>query len=136
MLHRVKKKNDIHDGRWNGLGGKMESGETPEECVVREVQEESGLKITNPALRGILTFPGFDVENDWICFLFTADHFSGKLIESNEGNLEWILNKNLSSLYLWEGDRLFLKWLRQKRFFSAKFIYKKGKLESHNVIFY
>ena len=60
MLHRIKKENDIHEGKWNGLGGKMEAGETPEECVIREVREESGLQIQNPALRGVLTFPNFD----------------------------------------------------------------------------
>ena len=136
MLHRVKKKNDIHNGRWNGLGGKIEAGETPEECVIREVKEESGLRIRNPKLRGILTFPMFDDKSDWLCFLFTANKFQGRMIDSNEGNLEWIQNEDLTSLHLWEGDKLFLKWLEKKEFFSAKFVYKKNKLKDHNVTFY
>src|SRR6476469_9924460 len=79
MLHRVKKKNDIHEGKWNGLGGKMEQGETPEECVIREVREESGLRIDQPELRAILTFPEFDGHDDWLVFLFVANRFSGEL---------------------------------------------------------
>ncbi len=136
MLHRTKRKNDIHEGRWNGLGGKMERGETPEECVVREVQEESGLKIVYPKLRGVLTFPGFDGENDWIVFLFTANRFKGKLIDSDEGDLEWIPDAKVTALHLWEGDKIFMRWLKKHRFFSAKFIYKKGKFKDHLVCFH
>ena len=136
MLHRVKKENDMHEGKWNGLGGKLENGETPEECVIREVKEESGLTIKNPRMHGFITFPLFDGTNDWYVFLFTADNYSGKLIDSREGNLEWIPNKKVSSLNLWEGDKIFLDWLYQEKFFSAKFVYKKGKLISHSVNFY
>ncbi|MBI2119573.1 MAG: 8-oxo-dGTP diphosphatase [Elusimicrobia bacterium] len=136
MLHRVKKKNDIHEGRWNGLGGKIEDGETPEECVAREVKEESGLKIKNPILKGIINFPGFDDENDWMVFLYTVSQFSGELTDCKEGHLYWIPDHDLTSLRLWEGDKIFLKWLKQKRFFTAKFIYKKGEYKSHQVIFY
>ncbi len=137
MLHRVKKANDVHEGKWNGLGGKFELGESPEECVVREIREESGLTIIKPDLRGILTFPGFDGEHDWLVFLFTADKFRGKLDKnSNEGNIEWIPDSKLLNLPLWEGDRLFLKWLKNKKFFSAKFIYKKGRLKSYQAVFH
>ncbi len=136
MLHRVKKENDMHEGKWNGLGGKLENGETPEECVIREVKEESGLTIKNPRMHGFITFPLFDGTNDWYVFLFTAENYSGKLIDSREGNLEWIPNKKVSSLNLWEGDKIFLDWLYQEKFFSAKFVYKKGKLISHSVNFY
>lgn len=136
MLHRIKKKNDIHEGRWNGLGGKFEIGETPEECVVREVKEESGLKIKNPSLKGIINFPGFDDENDWMVFLYTASQFSGELTDCKEGHLYWIPDQDLSSLHLWGGDKIFLQWLKKKRFFTAKFIYKKGEYKSHHVIFY
>lgn len=136
MLHRVKKENDMHEGKWNGLGGKLEKGETPEECVIREVKEESGLIIKSPRMHGFITFPLFDRTNDWYVFLFTADNFSGKLIDSREGNLEWIPNKKVSSLNLWEGDKIFLDWLYQGKFFSAKFVYKEGKLISHSVNFY
>ena len=136
MLHRVKKENDMHKGKWNGLGGKLEKGETPEECVIREVKEESGLIIKNPRMHGFITFPFFDGTNDWYVFLFTANDYSGKLIDSREGNLEWIPNKKVISLDLWGGDKIFLKWLYEEKFFSAKFVYKDGKLISHSVNFY
>ncbi len=136
MLHRVKKKNDIHKGKWNGLGGKIEPGETPEECVIREVKEESGLAIRNPKLCGLLTFPLFDGANDWIVFVYTARQFSGRRIECDEGHLEWIPDHKLLKLPLWEGDAHFLKWIEQKRFFSAKFIYRKKRLVNYKVLFY
>ncbi len=90
MLHRIKKVNDIHEGKWNGLGGKLEPGETPEECVIREVREESGLIIHKPCLKGILTFPMFDGVDDWTVFVFVAHQFEGNLLDSSEGKLEWI----------------------------------------------
>jgi len=136
MLHRVKKENDMHEGKWNGLGGKLEPGETPEECVIREVKEESGLEIKNPRLNGFITFPAFSKFEDWYVFLFTADEFTGTLIESPEGSLEWIEDEHISTLHLWEGDKIFLKWLANDAFFSAKFIYIDGKLKNHQVTFY
>ena len=136
MLHRIKKDNDIHKGKWNGLGGKIESGESPEECVIREVYEESGLTIKNPNLRAIITFPKFDDIDDWIVFLYTANDFKGNLIESDEGVLKWINNDEVLKLNLWDGDKIYLKWLKQDKFFSAKFIYKKGCLKDYKVIFY
>jgi len=136
MLHRVKKKSDMHKGKWNGLGGKFEAGETPEECVIREVKEESGYDITNPQLHGFITFPAFDGIQDWYVFVFSATEFSGDMIISSEGNLEWIDDKQLMELKLWEGDKIFMKWLNQDQFFSAKFIYKNKELISHTVNFY
>ncbi|HUX61939.1 MAG TPA: 8-oxo-dGTP diphosphatase [Ignavibacteriaceae bacterium] len=136
MLHRVKKENDVHEGKWNGLGGKLEIGETPEDCVIREVKEESGLTITNPKLHGFITFPLFDGVDDWYVFVFTAENFSGELIDSAEGILEWIPNEGVTSLNLWDGDAIFLNWLKEDKFFSAKFVYEKGKLKSHLVSFY
>lgn len=136
MLHRIKKKNDIHEGKWNGLGGKFEHGETPEECVIREVKEESGLAITDPKLHGFITFPMFDGKKDWYVFLFTAKNFEGELIDSHEGRLEWIQNDKLFDLNLWDGDEIFMRWLQQDKFFSAKFVYENGKLKEHNVNFY
>ena len=79
MLHRNKKANDMHKGLWVGLGGKFEAGESPEECVIREVFEESGLRIQNPTLRGFLTFPGFFGEEDWYVFMFVAKNFTGEV---------------------------------------------------------
>ncbi len=136
MLHRTKKENDIHKGKWNGLGGKFEPGECPEACVIREVQEESGLAISMPKLRGFITFPAFDDIQDWYVFVFTADQFKGELIDSNEGRLEWIPDTELDKLNLWEGDPIFLEWIKDGRFFSSVFEYSAGKLKSHSVHFY
>jgi len=136
MLHRVKKKNDMHRGKWNGLGGKLEAGESPEECALREVWEESGLTCRNPRLRGFITFPAFDQIDDWYTFLYTLDDFDGDLIDSPEGDLAWIANERLLELNLWPGDRIFLPWVFQDRLFSAKFVYDKGVFISHEVTFY
>lgn len=136
MLYRNKKENDIHEGKWNGLGGKLELGETPEECVIREVKEESGLTIESPILKGFITFPNFDGSEDWYVFVFVAKKFFGNLIVSNEGELEWINKDNFFNLNLWEGDEIFLRWLMDDKFFSAKFIYENGKLLDYKVVFY
>ena len=136
MLHRVKKKEDMHEGKWNGLGGKFHPGETPEECIVREVKEESGLTVRNPSLRGFLTFPKFSKDEDWYAFLFLISDFDGQLIDSPEGNLEWIDDSKVFDLNLWEGDRIFLRWLEQDRFFSGKFVYEDGRLVDHSVTFH
>jgi 8-oxo-dGTP diphosphatase len=136
MLHRNKKKGDIHLGKWNGLGGKLEPGESPEDCVVREVREESGLDILEPRLRGILTFPAFKDGEDWLVFVYTAERFEGELGDCPEGTLEWVPNAKLLSLLLWEGDQVFLPWLDGKRFFSAKFVYRDGRLAGHDASFY
>lgn len=136
MLHRIKKENDMHKGKWNGLGGKLEPGETPEECVIREIREESGLTVQNPILKGILTFPQFDGVDDWMAFVFVAREFTGTLIDSPEGKLEWIEDREIPNLNLWEGDRIFLTWLDGDSFFSGKFVYKNKRLIDHHVIFY
>ena len=136
MLHRIKKENDMHEGKWNGLGGKLEKGESPEECVKREVLEESGLTINSPKLHGVITFPQFDGIDDWFVFVYTADSFEGDLINSDEGVLNWIDSNKILELNLWEGDKIFIPWLKQDKFFSAKFIYDKKELKDYNVIFY
>jgi 8-oxo-dGTP diphosphatase len=135
MIHRVKRAGDIHLGKWNGLGGKFERGESPEECVVREVHEESGLEIRHPNLCGLLMFPGFK-GNDWYVFVFTAQEFSGELKENEEGYLKWIEDAQLESLPLWPSDHIFLPWIKQGRFFSAKFIYDGNEMKEHTVTFY
>jgi 8-oxo-dGTP diphosphatase len=132
MLHRVKKANDIHEGKWNGLGGKFEAGETPEECVRREVQEESGLVIQNPHLHGLLMFPKFKGD-DWYVFVFTVREFGGELIDSPEGNLEWVPDEKLLGLNLWESDHIFLPWLEHGDFFSAKFEYEGDIMQRYEV---
>lgn len=136
MVHRIKKKNDMHAGKWNGLGGKLEPGETPEECAVREIMEESGLKVINPVLKGVLTFPAFSNDEDWYAFVFVVHDFEGQLIDSPEGDLKWIYNSELLELNLWDGDRVFLPWLDRPGFFSGKFIYENGRFIEHQVVFY
>jgi 8-oxo-dGTP diphosphatase len=136
MIHRVKKANDMHQGKWNGLGGKLNPGESPEECAVREIFEESGLQVRNPQLKGFLTFPAFANNEDWYVFVYVVEDFEGELIDSPEGNLRWVDNSDLAALNLWEGDPIFLPWLDQSGIFSAKFIYKDGRLVSHSVVFH
>lgn len=136
MLHRIKKANDMHAGKWNGLGGKLEAGETPEECAIREVLEESGLRMIDPVFRGIITFPQFSKNEDWYAFIFVATQYTGELINSNEGVLAWVDNDKLYELNLWPGDRIFMRWLDDRRFFSAKFVYDAGELTKYEVLFY
>ena len=136
MIHRIKKENDMHQGKWNGLGGKLNPGEFPEDCVIREVREESGLNISDPLLKGFLTFPRFSNGEDWYAFVFVARKIEGQLIESEEGVLKWIDDEQLLNLELWEGDLIFLPWLERPGIFSGKFIYREGKLVEHSVIFY
>ena len=136
MVHRIKKTNDIHAGKWNGLGGKLENGETPEECAIREIYEESGLVVNSLTWKGLITFPGFANDEDWYAFIFLIEDFNGNLIESPEGTLSWIDNQGVLELNLWEGDRIFLPWLDRPEFFSAKFTYKDNKFVNYSVTFY
>jgi 8-oxo-dGTP diphosphatase len=136
MVHRIKKPNDIHEGKWNGLGGKFEPGETPEECARREILEESGLRVKKLVLKGLLSFPLFARDEDWYAFVFVGTDFEGSLIESPEGTLQWIDDSKLTELNLWEGDRIFLPWLKRSGFFSGKFVYQDGALVDHSAVFY
>src|SRR5688572_24168894 len=103
MLLRNKKPGDVHAGKYNGLGGKLEPGESPDECVLREFQEESGLTLLDPRLRGVLTFPLFAKGQDWVVFVYTATRSEGALIDSAEGTLEWVPDAKVAELNLWEG---------------------------------
>lgn len=129
MLHRVKKDNDVNKDKWIGVGGHMEENESPEECIVREVREETGFTLTNYRLRGIVTF----VLEDWgteYMFLYTADGFEGNMIECNEGNLEWIKKSEVYDLPVWEGDKIFFRLLEEREeFFSLKLNYREEKLK-------
>lgn len=137
MMHRNRRENDLHHGKWNGLGGKFQPGESPEECVIREVHEESGLLLQRPLLRGVLTWPLFDGKEDWMAFVFTGTDYSGRLADQHrEGELAWIPESEVLSRPLWEGDRVFLRWLLEGRFFSGKFVYSDGRLVSHTVHFH
>lgn len=137
MLYRNKKKNDYHEGKWNGLGGKFEQGESPEQCMHREILEESGLTVESATLRGFITFPMFDGTDDWYVFIYTIEAFSGELIDSPEGELHWINNDKIFELNLWDGDKIFMQWLDQAKIFSAIFYYDStGNFQNHEVSFY
>ncbi len=123
MLHRVKKKNDLNEGKWIGVGGKFEEGESPEDCLLREVREETGLTLTQYRLRGIVTFLSQRWESEYM-FLYTATGFTGELTSCNEGILEWVEIDKIESLPLWEGDKIFLRLLREDApLFSLKLSY-------------
>ena len=136
LLHRNKKENDIHAGKYNGLGGKFEPGETPEACARREILEESGLIAEELDLRGFITFPNFARGEDWYVFVFMINRFSGELIDSPEGTLEWVEMSDIPKQNFWEGDYIFLPWLFRPERFSACFDYEAGKLVDHSVYFY
>ena len=112
MLHRVKKKNDINHDKWIGIGGKFEPEEAPEECILREAKEETGLTLTSWRCRGVVTFLQEGGEGEYM-YLFTADDFTGELIECDEGDLQWVSLEFLDALPKWEGDLIFLNLLWQ-----------------------
>ena len=123
MLHRVKKKNDINHDKWIGIGGKFEEKESPEDCALREVKEETGLTLTSYAYRGLVTFVSDRYETEYM-HLFTADGFTGELIDCDEGTLEWVDKALVPTLPTWAGDRIFLDLLaRNVPFFSLKLEY-------------
>ena len=133
MLHRTKKKNDINKDKWLGVGGKFEEGESPEECIVREVKEETGLTLKNYQLRGIVTYVSNKWETEYM-YVFTANEFEGKLLECDEGDLEWIDKEKINRLPTWEGDHIFMEKLQKdNEFFSAKFEYDGEKLVRYNL---
>ena len=124
MLHRVKKQNDLNHDKWIGVGGKLEEGESPEDCVVREALEETGLRLTRYRYRGLVTFVSDRWEGEYM-HLFTADGFEGKLRECDEGVLEWVPRARVAQLPQWEGDRIFLGLLEADApFFSLKLCYE------------
>lgn len=128
MLHRVKKQKDVNKDKWIGIGGHFEKGESPEECLLREVKEETGLTLTSFSFRGIITFiaEGWPVE--YMC-LYTADAFHGSLTECEEGILEWVEKERIMTLNLWEGDKIFFRLLLEDApFFSLKMSYRGDQL--------
>ena len=112
MLHRVKKKNDINKDKWIGIGGKFEKEESPDECLLREAKEETGLTLTSWRCRGVVTFLNTQCEGEYM-YLFTADGWEGELKECDEGDLQWVSRAFLDSLPTWEGDKIFLDLLWQ-----------------------
>ena len=128
MLHRVKKEQDVNEGKWIGIGGKFEYGESPEECMIREAKEETGLAVTSMKFRGILTFICDKQDPEYIC-LYTIDGFSGQLKECDEGELLWVPKDEIFGLNLWEGDRIFFDLLQKDvPFFSLKLCYEGDQL--------
>lgn len=128
MLHRVRKADDENRDKWIGVGGHFEKGESPEDCLLREVREETGLTLTEYAFRGIVTFVSDDHEAEYM-HLFTATGFAGKLVDCDEGALEWIDKDALYALPMWAGDRIFLRLIASPHpFFSLKLRYESGAL--------
>lgn len=133
MLHRTKKNNDINENKWIGIGGKFEVGESPEECIIREVKEETGFTLNSYKFRGIITYISKTWETEYVC-LFTSDNFSGKLIECNEGDLKWIDKKEVLNLKTWEGDKIFInKIQKDDKFFTIKFEYDGDTLLKYDL---
>ena len=134
MLHRVKKVNDENHDKWIGVGGKFEPGESPFDCVRREVLEETGLSIDKAEYRGIITFVS-DLYGTEYMHLFTAHTFSGTMLSTcEEGELLWVKKNEIESLPIWEGDKIFLRLLdSEKRFFSLKLVYEGDRLVSHTL---
>ena len=129
MLHRTKKENDINKDKWIGIGGKFEGEEAPDECLLREAKEETGLTLTSWQCRGIVTFLSDEAEGEYM-YLFTADGFTGELKECDEGQLQWISRDFLDALPKWEGDQIFLDLLwKNAPFFLLKLRYQGDKLQ-------
>ena len=128
MLHRISKKKDGNKDKWIGVGGHFEKGESPEECLLREVKEETGLELTSYQFRGIVTFISDEWPDEYMC-LYTADRYTGDIGNCDEGELVWVEKEKIMDLNIWEGDKIFLKLLTENQpFFSLKLEYKGDKL--------
>lgn len=140
MLHRVKKENDINKDKWIGIGGKFLENETPDECILRETYEETGLKLTDYRLRGIVVFISDEYEGEFM-YLYTATGFESakagtddELLDCNEGVLEWVAKDKVCELPIWEGDRLFFRELKEDNgFFIMKLRYEKDRLVENSI---
>ena len=125
MINKNKRKEDLNKGKWLGLGGHFEENETPYQCVIREVKEESGLDIYEPCLRGKIYFINDDYQE--LMYLFTVSSFVGELVESDEGTLSWIKKDQILTLNIWEGDKVFLELLMKEEYFEIKLFYKNDR---------
>ena len=129
MLHRIKKKKDVNEGKWIGVGGHIEENESPDECILREVEEETGLTLKNCIPRGLVTFVSDTYEGEWM-HLYTATEFEGELTECSEGVLKWIPKEEIGKLNLWQGDRIFLNLLtKDLPYFQLKLVYEGDDLK-------
>lgn len=128
MMHRVIKKQDISKDKWIGVGGHFEFGESPDECLIREVKEETGLNLLSYRFRGLITFICDKCDPEYMC-LYTSDHFEGTMTDCNEGNLEWVPKSRIPQLNLWKGDLIFFRLMEEDApFFSLKLRYEKDQL--------
>lgn len=135
MLHRTKKKVDVNKGKWIGVGGKLEAGETPQECVIREIKEETGYTANNCRERGIVVFNYNDNPSEFM-YLFTCNDFSGEMIECDEGDLKWIPENEVKQLNLWEGDKIFIDLVQNNApYFFLTLNYNNDELISHELEF-
>lgn len=133
MLHRTKKENDLNKDKWIGVGGKFEDKESPEECIIREAKEETGLTLKSLELRCIVTFVSNIYETEYM-YVFTSNEFEGELIECNEGDLEWVDKEKIMNLPTWEGDKIFLERIvKGVPFFTAKIVYEEYKLIDFDI---
>ena len=138
MMHRIKKKDDGNHDKWIGIGGHFEFGESPEECLLREVQEETGLTLTGWRFRGLVTFVSGDWE-EYMC-LYTSHEYTGEVGQCSEGELVWVDKSQIASLNIWEGDKIFLRLLAEEApFFSLKLVYEqdrlvKAMLDGNNIL--
>lgn len=128
MMHRIKKKNDLNQHKWVGIGGHAEAGESPEDCLLREAREETGLTLTSFAFRGLVTFVSDQWGTEYMC-LYTAGGFEGQLSDCDEGTLEWVSKEDVPKLNLWTGDLIFFRLLKEGApFFSLKLCYEGDRL--------
>lgn len=136
MIHRVKKKNDANKDKWIGIGGKLEEGESPYDCVLREVKEEAGLTLGKVAYKGFITFVSDQFGTEYM-HLFKSTDFSGEIFANcDEGVLEWIPKADLLKIPMWEGDKIFLKLLDEDvPFFSLKLVYQGDTLIDHQIYY-
>ena len=125
MLHRTVKKNDVNKDKWIGVGGHFEQDESPEECLLREVKEETGYTLTSWRFRGLVTFVSGDGVTEYMC-LYTADGFTGDPVSCDEGELAWVKKDQIEDLNIWEGDKIFLRLREEREFFSLKLVYDGG----------
>lgn len=133
MLHRTKKRNDINKDKWLGIGGKFEDGESSEECITREVKEETGLTLNTYKLRCIVTYVSTNWETEYM-YVFTSNDFTGELTECNEGDLQWIEKDKVTELNTWEGDKIFVDKIKNNdAFFTIKFNYDGEKLIKYDL---
>ncbi len=135
MLHRTVKKNDVNKDKWIGVGGHFEADESPEDCVIREVREETGYTLEQYTLHGVVTFISAKQEEAEYMFVYTASAWSGEPIPCNEGELEWVDIDKVPELNTWEGDRIFLRLLRENApFFTLKLVYDKDDVMTEAVL--